>query len=83
MSLTKKDYELIAGSLQMTDKWTAKVIRRDLFIILCENLANALNRDNPKFDRNRFLTACGIVEKCYEEHASGKYAGATPPHYHD
>lgn len=57
--MTKKDYILIAGSLRMTDEWTAKAIRRDLFIILCENLANSLQRDNPRFDRKRFLEACG------------------------
>ena len=79
MSLTKKDYELIAGVLKLADAecWT------DHIELIAEEMADSLEQDNPKFDRNKFLTACGIVEKCYEEHASGKYAGATPPHYHD
>ena len=63
--MTKKDYQLIAGSLRMTNEWNGGAIRRDLFVILCENLANALNRDNPRFDHQRFLEACGIyTENC-------------------
>lgn len=58
--MTKKDYELIAGSLKMTKSWSPNDFTDNMFRITCENMANSLNRNDPKFDRNKFLTACGI-----------------------
>lgn len=68
MSMTKKDYELIAESLRTTKDWgkdfqvysNGAWVANSSFTILCENLANLLNRDNPRFNRDRFLSACGV-----------------------
>lgn len=61
--MTKKDYELIAAAFaeardEMADHpgriaGSAQVARR---------LASALRSTNPRFDRDRFLTACGLPE---------------------
>lgn len=56
--MRKKDYMLIAKGLQafMMASW-----RHDdpLYKKLCETMAMALSSE-PKFDRQKFLTACGI-----------------------
>ena len=60
--MTRKDYELIASvfyfpahhredwSKDITEAWEGMIY----------NMADALEQDNPKFDRDRFLKACGI-----------------------
>lgn len=72
--MRKKDYELIAGVMQFhigfeSDKdffgdWTADYSTGfvDGLKRSCEILAEVLEEDNPKFDRQRFLTLCGIEE---------------------
>jgi len=56
--MTRKDYQLIAevfanfGQIIELEETIAADIAR--------NLANALQADNPRFDRDRFLTACGV-----------------------
>lgn len=56
--MTRKDYQLIAevfanfGQIIELEETIAADIAR--------NLANALQADNPRFDRARFLTACGV-----------------------
>lgn len=59
--MTRKDYQLISevfarfGKIQQLDQsinWTGADLAR--------NLADALQADNPRFDRARFLTACGV-----------------------
>lgn len=56
MSMTKKDYQLIAKELQWADNhgWT------DHIELMAESLADAFEADNPNFDRDKFLAACGI-----------------------
>jgi hypothetical protein len=56
--MTRKDYELIARSLyvdrdflEKEDKWVADYIIKGL----CEQFEAM----NPRFDRNKFLEACG------------------------
>jgi len=65
--MTKKDYELIAQSIwrsgYMKDKNKVRqeakeAMRRLIANDLCGSLAN----ENPRFDRTRFLEACGIEE---------------------
>lgn len=61
--MTKKDYELIAETLQScqpyielkttTKKWTKHI---------AEQLAIELKKDNLRFDRTKFLKACGIQD---------------------
>jgi len=59
--MTRKDYQLIAGvfneALQTTqdDPKAVKAIRLTAMF-----LSSDLERDNPRFDRARFLTACGV-----------------------
>ena len=59
--MTRKDYQLISevfakfGKIQQLDQsidWTGEDLAR--------NLTDALQADNPRFDRARFLTACGV-----------------------
>jgi hypothetical protein len=61
--MTKKDYILLARALKDArthadveggDMRTPTVDETSGFI------ADALQRDNPRFDRDRFLTACGV-----------------------
>jgi predicted oxidoreductase len=54
--MTKKDYELIASVIKQTND------NGDLdgAATLAHNFADKLQLTNPLFDRQRFLTACGI-----------------------
>jgi len=59
--MTRKDYQLIADVLS---KFTAEgevTIERDA---MAYDLADALALDNPRFDRERFLVASGVWQKC-------------------
>ena len=59
--MTRKDYQLIADVLA---KFTAEggvTIERDA---MAYDLADALAKDNPRFDRERFLVASGVWQKC-------------------
>lgn len=56
--MTKKDFELIvavfaAEPVQLLED-------REIIENLAESLADALATTNPKFDRARFLAACGV-----------------------
>lgn len=58
--MTKKDFELIAQAIEA-------VVRRypvDVLPLLrvASSVADSLAEDNPKFDRARFLTACGVAK---------------------
>ena len=55
--MTKKDYELIAEVLLNN---VSGVASEPYAITLVNDMANALQDDNPKFDRNKFLIACGV-----------------------
>jgi hypothetical protein len=59
--MTRKDYVLIAETfakfqkiqnLDQTINWSQEDLAR--------NLADTLQGDNPRFDRARFLDACGV-----------------------
>jgi hypothetical protein len=57
--MTRKDYQLIADVLS---KFTAEggvTIERDA---MAYDLADALAKDNPRFNRHRFLVACGVYD---------------------
>jgi hypothetical protein len=51
--MTRKDYQLIADVF-------ARSAGDDIAKFLAVNLADKLEQDNPRFDRARFLTACGV-----------------------
>jgi len=57
--MTKKDYELIANAIYkaVIDDGNMDEIR-----VVASHLANSLQLENNKFDRTRFLQACGIGE---------------------
>lgn len=62
--MTRKDYVLIAAALASAQpdpyadgaRFLERQHKRD-----CEDIADALASDNPRFDRARFLRACGIT----------------------
>jgi hypothetical protein len=59
--MTRKDYQLIASVLK---NYAADGIPVDDRDAIAYDLADALAADNPRFDRDRFLVAAGVYEKC-------------------
>lgn len=57
--MTRKDYELIAGVFRYEIEAEPHDGRRDAVIDTAERMAVELKADNPRFDSNRFLKACG------------------------
>ena len=59
--MTRKDYVLIADTLVnlMSDFNNCGDDSVSLSLV-AEELADTLAKDNPRFDRARFLTACGV-----------------------
>ena len=63
--MTKKDYIIIAGSIWRSGfikdknaiKQQAKESMRRLIV---NDLIGSLRKDNPKFNENMFIKACGI-----------------------
>jgi hypothetical protein len=62
--MTKKDYELIAKAIYGSLIQSYSLDWQDRFIeqhkITARHVAVALERDNPRFDRDRFMAACGV-----------------------
>ena len=56
--MTRKDYQLIADVFANFGKMIE--LEETIGADLARNLADALQADNPRFDRDRFLTACGV-----------------------
>ena len=56
--MTRKDYVLIAQTLAQFTGDSGDVIDRDK---MAYALAKALELDNPRFDFDRFLVACGVI----------------------
>lgn len=68
--MTKKDYELIAGVVgdfeQRLGNWfngQERQQRQEIHAELAHGMANALEADNLRFDRNKFLEACGVTQE--------------------
>lgn len=62
--MTRKDFELIAKAIRTEmDVWEDGSKGKIALIYLAQNMANQLQGTNPRFDRERFLTACGL-ENC-------------------
>ena len=56
--MTRKDYVLIAAALKASrDRW----VFAQTWLDAVHSVANALMEDNARFDRERFLIACGAV----------------------
>jgi hypothetical protein len=72
--MTKKDYELIARTLNgekpgaepedycdwSPEQWHAHDAMWRQWRTVCCRFADVLAADNPRFDRARFLAACGV-----------------------
>ena len=64
--MTRKDYELIAAALRRSSCEVADRTSdygdgvRTQFNVTASMLATALESTNPRFDRSRFLKACGV-----------------------
>lgn len=61
--MTKKDFELIAAALlQAMPADDCAPYRAIQWQCDCVGLCNALAQTNPRFDRARFLAACGVAQ---------------------
>lgn len=61
--MTRKDYQLIARALkQASENWEGFDEENPQVVItaISAYLARELAQDNPRFDRTRFLEACGL-----------------------
>jgi hypothetical protein len=56
--MTRKDYQLIAEVFANFGKII--ILEETIGADIARNLADALQADNPRFDRARFLAACGV-----------------------
>lgn len=68
MSMTKKDYELLANTIKHERmNWkdnSGPVYGNEAVKALGQfagHLADHLSRENERFDRDRFLSACGVT----------------------
>ena len=57
--MTRKDYVLIAETIKEAHRLTSEKAGAGVVAYM---LANTLQADNPRFDRARFLSACGVME---------------------
>jgi len=57
--MTRKDYILIAAALKAAYDETYHTVHAGIDAAAVA-LADALGRDNPRFDRERFLKAAGV-----------------------
>ena len=59
--MTKKDFELIAGVIEKSDQTVMPVCVQSK-VRIATFFAQALTGTNPRFDKARFLKACGIED---------------------
>lgn len=59
--MTRKDYVMIAEVIATNWHYSA-----DTKADLARSFADALETDNPRFDRDRFLKACGVTTSLTE-----------------
>ena len=57
--MTRKDYVLIAAAL-LTQRPGRESYTMSQWLCDVQVICNALAQDNPRFDRERFLKACGV-----------------------
>jgi hypothetical protein len=62
--MTRKDYVLIAesikGAINYESNFNENKDKAEALNYLALRLSSAFENDNPRFDRDRFLTACGV-----------------------
>ena len=65
--MTRKDYELIAKALRngfMAQPPSPMGSEVDIYFnyrLIVGSMANALERNNPRFNRDKFMEACGVL----------------------
>jgi hypothetical protein len=68
-TMTKKDYELIAAAIRRTGRPECNggmsLPDREINHAhrIAQHIADELGRANPRFEKSRFLTACGFPPK--------------------
>jgi hypothetical protein len=67
--MTRKDYVMLAGIIKdcnliptLNNNKALASIQADMLFTVASQLAYKLEQDNPRFDRAKFLTACGLKE---------------------
>ena len=61
--MTRKDYELLAESIRLTRnkaEWQGKAIDETTLEAVTTSMAQLLEYENPRFNRELFLKACGV-----------------------
>lgn len=58
--MTKKDYILIASAIHSGKPLPGAATAASVHEQIARAMADVLERDNPRFDHFRFLTACGV-----------------------
>lgn len=59
--MTKKDYELIASVFVYTKDQGINNLDHESVDITARFMATTLALNNPRFDRDKFLKACGVT----------------------
>lgn len=72
--MTKKDYELIASIL----KFRQEQINERAYKLLIADFINTLASKNPRFNREKFLQACGVEVEDVWVSPMGKKTKAKP-----
>lgn len=63
MSMSKKHYETIARVLRVhRESATLLPLAEEVIDDVARDLATGFYSDNPAFDRERFLIACGVIK---------------------
>lgn len=57
--MSRQDFELIARTVKLTYGTVTKAERNEIAV----QFADALAGTNPRFNRPRFLAACGVPER--------------------
>jgi len=61
--MTKKDFILISDVIREISAWALeKRDSRITYFAIVNALSRELQEENPRFDPNKFRTACGIVK---------------------
>jgi hypothetical protein len=58
--MTRKDFQLIADAIAEASENHPELFRLGASAIVAHRLADALAGTNDRFDREKFLTACGV-----------------------
>jgi hypothetical protein len=62
--MTRKDYVAIAGVInEVVGAYGEEAHTMDALKAVAKDLCGILKADNSNFDRQRFLTACGVHEQ--------------------